>query len=46
MAVPSGAKAVIGANLLNDYNTLNIYSNRLTFGQPIVLKSTEAERNF
>lgn len=46
MAVPSGAKDAIGDNLLNDYNTLNIYSNRLTFGQPIVLKSTEAERNF
>ena len=46
MAVLSGVKDAIGANLLNDYNTLNIYSNRLTFSQPIVLKSTEAERNF
>ena len=46
MVVPSGVKDAIGDNLLNDYNTLNIYSNRLTFSQPIVLKSTEAERNF
>ena len=46
MAVPFGAKDAIGANLLNDYNTLNIYSNRLTFSQPIVLKSTEAGKNF
>ena len=46
MAVLSGVKDAIGDTLLNDYNTLNIYSNRLTFSQPIVLKSTEAERNF